>query len=202
MKKRVDKMPNITIHEKVGYEIGKRMNIHSYDYYLGLMAPDTPNLEGFAPKEERWMAHQRKKDYDEWRKSILDFYQKEKENYPKDFLLGYYIHILTDIVYDDYFYIKVREYILKDYTMEEAHQVMRQDMNKYYFKELEEIKEVLLSSKKSYNILNIEEEKLLLWKEKELSLWKEEESCKYISKEIIEKLIEQVYNELQQQIDN
>ena len=27
-------MPNITIHEKIGYELSKELNTNSYDYYL------------------------------------------------------------------------------------------------------------------------------------------------------------------------
>ena len=194
-------MPNIMIHEKVGYYISKKININSYDYYLGLLAPDTPNLEGFAPKEERWMAHQRKKDYDEWRSSILSFYNREKNNYPKDFILGYYIHLLTDIVYDDFLYLKVREEILKEYDMDKTHDIMRKDMDKYFFNEINDIKEILNSSEKSYDILNISSKKLILWKEKEMSLWDHLNTSKYINDEIICFLEEEVYNELVKQIE-
>ena len=194
-------MPNIMIHEKVGYYISKKININSYDYYLGLLAPDTPNLEGFAPKEERWMAHQRKKDYDEWRSSILSFYNREKNNYPKDFILGYYIHLLTDIVYDDFLYLKVREEILKEYDMDKSHDIMRKDMDKYFFNEINDIKEILNSSEKSYDILNISSKKLILWKEKEMSLWDHLNTSKYINDEIICFLEEEVYNELVKQIE-
>ena len=84
-------MPSISIQEKVGYEIGKILSISSYDYYLGLLAPDAPNLEGFASKEERWRAHQRRQDYHEWREALDRFYIQEKDHYPHDFLLGYYL---------------------------------------------------------------------------------------------------------------
>lgn len=194
-------MPNIMIHEKVGYYISNKININSYDYYLGLLAPDTPNLEGFAPKEERWMAHQRKKDYYEWRESLLSFYNREKDNYPKDFILGYYIHVLTDIVYDDFLYLKVREEILKEYDMEKSHDIMRKDMDKYFFKEINDIKEILSNSEVSYDILNISSKKLLLWKEKEMSLWDHFNTSKYITDEIICFLEEEVYNELVNQIE-
>lgn len=102
-------MPSTTIHEKVGYEIGKKLNVTSYDYYLGLLAPDAPNLNGFAPKEERWPAHIRRKDLKEWRKALQNFYISNIKNYNKEFLLGYYIHILTDIIFDDYYYKDIRK---------------------------------------------------------------------------------------------
>ena len=194
-------MPNIIIHEQVGYYLSKKINKNSYDYYLGLLAPDTPNLNGFGPKEERWMAHQRKKDYDEWRKSLNDFYTQEKNNYNEDFLIGYYIHILTDIIYDDYLYLKVRKKILKDYSLEESHQIMRDDMEKYYFDGQEEIIKILLSGNKSYDILNINSKDIILWKNKEIKEFKENNECKYITKDIIDFLEQQVYNELIKQID-
>ena len=194
-------MPSVIIHEKVGNYISKKTGLSSYDYYLGLLAPDTPNLEGFAPKEERWMAHQRKKDYDEWRASILKFYNQEKNNYPQDFIVGYYIHILTDIVYDDFIYSKVRDEIMKDYTKEESHDIMRKDMTKYSFDKITEIEEILSNSSKSYDILNISKEKLLLWKEKEIMSWSKTDTSKYITDEIINELEKRVYNELIKQID-
>lgn len=79
-------MPSAIIHEKVGYLLRKKLNINSYDYYLGLIAPDSPNLNGFAPKDERWPAHVRRKELNEWREALFKFYLKNKESYNKDFL--------------------------------------------------------------------------------------------------------------------
>ena len=193
-------MPNITIHEQVGYYLSEKIKKNSYDYYLGILAPDTPNLNGFGPKKERWEAHQRKKDYNDWRKSLKEFYIKEKDNYNEDFILGYYIHILTDIIYDDFLYLKVREKILKDYTLEQSHQVMRDDMEKYYFEEQDIVKEVLLNNNKSYDILNIKSDDLIAWKNKELNNFKEKNECRYITKDIIKELEEKVLVELKEQI--
>ena len=185
-------MPNIMVHEKVGYDISKIMNVNSYDYYLGLLAPDAPNLFGFAPKEERWTSHQRRKDRKEWRKALDAFYKEEKDHYPKDFLMGYYIHVLTDIVYDDFFYDIVKEKILKDFDTDNYNQIMRDDMGEYYFKEIRVIKNILQEKNTSYDILNITKDELLKWKEKEISTWKNEMNCKYITEDIIKQLEEQV----------
>lgn len=46
-------MPSLIIHQKIGYEISKKLLLNSYDYYLGIIAPDAPNVDGFAPKVER-----------------------------------------------------------------------------------------------------------------------------------------------------
>ncbi len=190
-------MPNIMIHEEVGKYIGNKLNINSYDYYLGILAPDTPNLEGFAPKEERWTAHLRKKDYTKWRNNLKEFYLREKDNYNKDFLLGYYIHILTDIVVDDFIYLDLREEILRDgYKLEESHQVLLDDYSKYYFKEIEEIKDILNSSNKSYNINNISSDKLLKWKIKSINSFASSNQSKYLNSDVINFLNVEVYKEL------
>lgn len=190
-------MPNIMIHEEVGYYLSKKINKNSYNFFLGLLAPDSPNTFGFGKKEDRWLAHQRKKDYNEWRKSLKDFYKREKNNYDEDFLLGYYVHILTDIVYDDFLYLKVREEILKDnHTLEESHDIMRNDMDKYYFKEIEEIKNILLTEDTTYDINGISKVLMSNWKGKALSSLTFKNESIFITKEVIEKLNELVYKEL------
>lgn len=186
-------MPNIMIHEEVGSFISKRIHINSYEFFLGLLAPDSVNYNGFAEKEIRWTSHQRKKDLQEWKDYLNNFYIREKNNYPKDFIIGYYIHILTDIIYDEFLYAKVKEKILKDnFKQEEAHEIMGQDMNKYYFPEIEEIKEILKSNNNSYDILNINKDLLLKWKEKQINNFNNKNSSKYITEDIITILNEEV----------
>lgn len=190
-------MPNIMIHEEVAYFLSKKINKNSYNYFLGVLAPDAPNTYGFGKKEDRWLAHQRKKDYNEWRKSLKEFYQKEKNNYEEDFLLGYYIHILTDIVYDDFIYLKVREKIIEDgYSMEECHDIMRNDMDKYYFKEISDIKEILNKENTTYEINGISKELMGKWKDKTLNELSNINESRYISDDVINTLNELVYKEL------
>lgn len=196
-------MPNIMIHEQVGYFISKKLNISSYDYYLGLLAPDTPNLEGFGIKEERWTSHVRMKDLNEWKINLNNFYKKEKNNYPKDFLLGYYIHILTDIIFDDILYKKVRKEIMNDnYSKETSHDIMRDDMDKFYFNEIEEIKKILKENNFAYNILNNNKENILKWKNKQLNNLTNKNTSKYITEDIIKTLDEEVLNEINNNILN
>ena len=193
-------MPNIMIHEKIGYELSKQLNTNSYDYYLGLLSPDTPNLYGFGPKEERWKSHVRKKDLNEWRKSLKDFYINNKENYNKNFLLGYIIHILTDIIFDDYFYLDIRKEIIKNNNCDndKAHIIMRQDMNKYYFNEFEDIKRILSSSNNSYSILNNTKENILKWKNLNIEVNITNNTSEYIDEKIINDLVDKVLKELKQ----
>ena len=190
-------MPNIMIHEAVGHYLSKKINKNSYNFFLGILAPDSPNTYGFGKKEDRWLAHQRRKDYDEWRSALKEFYQKEKTNYDEDFLLGYYIHILTDIIYDDFLYLKVREEILKDnHTLEESHDIMRNDMDKYYFNEIEDIKSILNKDNTTYEINGISKELMSEWKEKVLREINNKNESIYITQEIIDTLNELVYKEL------
>lgn len=190
-------MPNIMIHEEVAHYLSNKINKNSYNFYLGIIAPDSPNTYGFGKKEDRWLAHQRRKDYNEWRNSLNEFYQKEKNNYDEDFLLGYYIHILTDIIYDDFLYLKVREKILKDnHSLEESHDIMRTDMDKYYFNEIEEIKDILNKDNVTYEINGISKELMSEWKEKVLKELNNKNESIYITQEIIDTLNELVYKEL------
>lgn len=190
-------MPNVMIHEEVGYFLSNKLNKNSYNYYLGLLAPDSPNTYGFGKKEDRWLAHQRRKDYNEWRNSLKEFYNQEKNNYNEDFLLGYYIHILTDIIYDDYLYLKVREEILKDgYSLEESHDIMRNDMDKYYFNEIEEIKNILSKENETFEINGISKELMSKWKDKVLEEFTNKNESIYITKELINTLNELVYKEV------
>ena len=126
-------MPNIFIHEKVAYNIAKENKyLDTPNFYLGVMAPDAVNLNGFAPKEERWTSHLRDKKLSTWRQNIIDFYNKEKSNYASYFLDGYLIHILTDIIFDDYFYSNVIDLIKKDHKdIEDAHPLLLKSMNDY-----------------------------------------------------------------------
>ncbi len=190
-------MPSLTIHAKVGYEIGKKLHLNSYNYYLGILAPDAPNLNGFAEKKERWAAHVRREDLNDWRDALKKFYQNNKNKYNHDFLLGYYIHILTDIIFDDYFYFDIRrKIVVENYSEQEAHQLLNNDMYDYYFTDYETMRDVLKQSQDAYNINNITKELLLAWKEQFLNLPPKANSRKYVTEESISKLIDLVYKEL------
>lgn len=186
-------MPSSSIHLKIGYLFGKKNHISSYLYYLGLIAPDSPNLYGFGVKEERWRAHVRRKDLGEWREALKEFYFKNKEIYSRDFLIGYVIHILTDIIYDDTFYLKVRDKIIRNgVSLEDSHQVMRNDMDKYSFFEIDEVIQILKSDSITFSILGIDEEKMFSWKEKVIHLLPRENTSFYITDSLILELFHQV----------
>ena len=195
-------MPNIFIHEKVAYNIAKENKyLDTPNFYLGVLTPDAVNLNGFAPKEERWTSHLRDKNLSTWRQNIIDFYNKEKSNYASYFLDGYLIHILTDIIFDDYFYSSIIDLIKKDHKdIEDAHPLLLKSMNDYAIvnkddKLVGHIKEKL-NNADSFNIRNISKEQLLSWSKKQLN-YNESSSIThpYITDDLIEKITTQVSKE-------
>ena len=199
-------MPITNIHEEVALNISKQINyLDTKDFYLGNYAPDSPNLKSLAEKSLRWTAHQRRENRNDWRKSLRDFYNKEKNNYPKNFLLGYVTHILTDIIYDDFFYDDVTKQIKKDYPNEQdTHSIMGEDMSKYEYhsKYKNKVEELLKEQDNFYNILNISKDMMFKYKEKVLNESKNTEKNIYITEELIKKLSDKVLIELQEYIED
>ncbi len=193
-------MPEVNIHEKVAYELSKKYNLYTRDFFLGNMTPDAVNVFGFATKEDRWTSHIRRQDRIEWRKVLKDFYLKEKENYNRDFLLGYITHILTDIVHDDYIYLKQRKQIKKENNCnnEEAHLLLREDMEKYRFNEWREIIDILNSKDDYYNILNISKEIEKKWLNKKVLEYLDNNKSIYQTSKDIDTLILLVSKELEE----
>ena len=199
-------MPITNIHEEVALNISNKYKaLNTNDFYLGNYAPDSVNLNGLAEKNLRWIAHQRKNNLNDWRKSLKEFYQKEKNNYSKEFLLGYITHILTDIIYDDLFYDDVTKLIKMDYPHStDTHSIMGEDMKKYVYnsKYKNEITTILNSINAYYNILNITDEMMETFKNKVLKEEYNIDNSIYINEELIVKLSQQVMNELKEYIED
>ena len=198
-------MPIVTIHEEVAINIANKVNeLNNNDFFLGNYAPDSVNLEGFASKEKRWLAHQRRKDLREWRNSLKEFYKKEKENYPKNFILGYITHILTDIIFDDYFYDDIKREILNDKVQSDSHELMGKDMENYFNKSSHksEIISNLNNIDNYYDILNITSKEMKLFKNKILNTNYSTNDNKYITEDILTKLSKQVLIELKEYLED
>ncbi len=195
-------MPNTVVHEEVGYYLSKKLDTSSYEYYLGLMAPDAVNVEHFANKQERWTSHVRDKDLNIWKENLKKFYKEEKNKINNDFLLGYTIHILTDIVYDEYFEEKIRKEILKNNQEKDYWYIKWSDMDKYSFKEQSTINTILLKNNNYIEIKNITKEKLLKWKEKYLKNQSNLNKSLYFNQKIIDNLNIRVEEELKEIITN
>ncbi|WMJ21853.1 zinc dependent phospholipase C family protein [Paludicola sp. MB14-C6] len=95
-------MPASMVHLYIGYQFQQSCHLvhNKPQFYLGCIAPDAVNLDGFAPKDIRYTAHLRKADLDDWMQNVIDFYTEYKEKLDDDFLLGYVLHIFSDIAWD------------------------------------------------------------------------------------------------------
>lgn len=192
-------MPTVLIHEEVAYNIAQKYKeLDNSNFYLGTLAPDAINLHGFAPKEARWTAHVRSYDLDIWLENVKEFYKVNKENYDKNFLLGYVLHIITDIVHDKYFYWNLRKEMAEDNIKDsEQHLLLRDCMFEYeslnenngfriYIKDL-------LKNQEGYNIQNITKEDMIAWKNHCFKNYqKKNVPNKYITKEHIIELTNKV----------
>lgn len=188
-------MPTVLIHEEVAYNIAKKYKqLDNKDFYLGALAPDTVNLNGFASKEERWNSHLRNENLDTWLENVKKFYNENKDKYNKYFLLGYVLHIITDIVHDKYFYQDIRTAMTNNNINEDdQHPLLRKYMLEYgYLDENNQIREYindLLKEHTGYNIKNISKEDLIAWKNKCFSNYNEKvHTNNYITKNHIKEL--------------
>lgn len=187
-------MPSTNIHLKVAYELNKRLDINSIDFIVGNIAPDAVNVNGFAEKEERWTAHQRDKDYDIWIENAITFYEQNKDKINNEFLLGYTSHLLTDVLHDKYLYMKQKKQIINDTKCDinDAHDILREDMNNYSFDEFSEIKDQLLEYQNNFEILNIDKDKLNKWIRIVVDIYRENKVSKYQTDDDIEFLINKI----------
>lgn len=97
-------MPSSMIHLNIALSIGKKLNISVNDMpslMLGAVSPDAVNTGvKQAPKELRYPAHLRDYDLRVWEQNVFE-YAKSCEIKDSEFLLGFMIHILTDIKWDE-----------------------------------------------------------------------------------------------------
>ena len=131
-----------------------------------------------------------------WKLSLKKFYLENKTKYNEDFLLGYVIHILTDIVYDEYFEEEIKKEILKENDEKNYWYIKWSDMDKYSFKDKKKIINILNQEDKYYEITNITEDKLRKWKIKFTKDLEKENKSIYFNQKIIDNLNIRVEEEL------
>ena len=108
-------MPSILFHELIGYKIAQKYKKYdTNNFYLGFMVPDSVNAYGFASKEDRWRTHKRDENLDVWQKNIIDFYNENKGKFEETYLVGYVVHVLTDIICDRIYQKKLYPKLLKN----------------------------------------------------------------------------------------
>ncbi len=98
-------MPSAPIHLQVAMLVCDRLSVKDMpQFLLGSVAPDSVNLEGFAPKEVRHKAHARSISLSEWKESAGELYATLPKENPsqQSFALGVLTHIMTDILWDEF----------------------------------------------------------------------------------------------------
>lgn len=111
-------MPSNFMHLYTGYVFAVKSGIVTNKplFYLGCIAPDRVNVDGFAPKEIRVTAHHRDKDLKIWQENVKEYLHYS--GLPMDFKLGLCLHCVTDIAWDEFFdapfYEQMREKGVKE----------------------------------------------------------------------------------------
>ena len=192
-------MPNALVHLNVANKIAKKhINLDESQYYLGIIVPDTVNLYGFAEKTKRWAAHIRAKDLNVWESNIIEFYNQNKEKYDNNYLVGYVIHVLTDIVFDRIYEKELLDEIHRRGVFEDEFEFYHQELRKYEASQIEEKwwKEVVekLNKAVGIEINSIDADEIEKWRDKKVREYEEKEKMQadMINEELIEKATEQV----------
>ena len=95
-------MASSMIHIAVANEINKKLNRDKSKLLIGTIAPDISKLIG-EPKVKSHF-----QDRNDNIPNLDKFLDKYKEKLNDDFVLGYYIHLLTDYLWFKYFMTEVR----------------------------------------------------------------------------------------------
>ncbi len=73
------------------------------EFYLGSISPDAIHMRKGTGKEDKRITHLYS-DGEQWKHNVLDFLKQNKTKSNYSFLLGYGIHILTDIFWNKTLY--------------------------------------------------------------------------------------------------
>ncbi len=162
-------MPSILFHELVGYQFAKKYKkYNTNEFYLGLMAPDAVNAYGFASKEKRWTAHFRNQNLTKWQENIIKFYKENREKFEETYLLGYVIHVLTDIFCDEIYQKKLYPKLIEQgYNYNSAYSYYERGIEKFEDSNINETwweyaKKAFVKAEK-IPINNITEQMLIDW---------------------------------------
>ena len=192
-------MPNALVHLNVGNKLVKKYKkLDDEKFYLGLITPDSNKINDNLEKSERWRAHLRAKNLDVWEDNVIKFYDDNIDKYDKNYLLGYCIHILTDIVFDRIYFDKNIDQIHQMGIWQDEFEFYHENLRKYEANQTFENwwKEVLRKIKHakgiSINLLSIDE--IEKWRDKKLEEYEDLEKCNYgfITEELIDEATKDV----------
>lgn len=151
------------------------------EFYLGSISPDAIHMRGNIDKNDKRITHLHAEG-PEWEYNVINFLKQNRNNKNYSFLLGYGIHILTDIIWWETVYMKFKQEYEKNLNPV-------QDLKSAYYNDTDQLDFELY--KKSewresiWNLLQKSEcysvESLL--KESEISTWKSH-TLKYFDTEV------------------
>lgn len=95
-------MASSMIHIAVANEINKKLNRDKSKLLIGTIAPDISKLIGETKVKSHFQ------DRNDNIPNLDKFLDKYKENLNDDFVLGYYIHLLTDYLWFKYFMTEIK----------------------------------------------------------------------------------------------
>lgn len=161
-------MSHTMIHLKVAMNIVNSIDkiTNKADFILGSMSPDAVHFrESYESTmkrnshlclgEERWGSIT---NNDEWSCNILRYMSECKDKSNRDFLLGYYCHILTDVQNNKNVWMPYREKAFKDTAFDGGKKYSQESFNLDYALYLEEdTKDImnLLAEGEAYSIADI-----------------------------------------------
>ena len=99
-------MPYTMTHLLVAHKVRNTLGVENLpQFYLGSLAPDAVHYRDGYTSELKKASHVRlspvkwgSTEYtDEWRQDLLDFWHQHEHSSQRDFILGYCVHILTDL---------------------------------------------------------------------------------------------------------
>lgn len=193
-------MPSILFHELVGYKFSKKNpKYNTNNFFLGAMVPDAVNAYGFASKEKRWAAHLRDENLEKWQENIIEFYKKNKDKFEHTYLIGYVVHVLTDIFCDKIYQKNIYFDLLskgKDYNS--AYSYYEQSIRKFENSNIDEMwwKEVRnnIQNAEKIPINNISENMIDDWIDYVIHQYEERkyEKADYITMEFVNNVLEEI----------
>ncbi|MFT3951259.1 MAG: hypothetical protein QM689_04800 [Oscillospiraceae bacterium] len=98
-------MPSFAVHLFAAKKIAEDAGLSvPAEFFLGAVAPDAVNMQDYAPEAVRYRAHFRVRDEAAWQRSLYDFLKTESPRHSapqtRGFVLGYFVHIATDLAWD------------------------------------------------------------------------------------------------------
>ncbi len=202
-------MPLPMVHLGTARVYAKDFSVLSYcpEYYLGCISPDAIHVRENIDKKDKRITHLHAEG-PEWENNVINFLKQNRNKKNYSFLLGYGIHILTDIIWWETVYIKFKQKYEKDMNpiqdlktayYNDADQL---DFELYKNSEWCETIWTLLKKSESFSVEGLlEKREISAWKNHTLTYFDIEESkhkkpIKYFTIEELEEFMKDASNKI------